>query len=204
MFGIYTFMDWGGNPRIMRAETIHKKVIEDSKKSNYNWIASATDLICICDKKDFPIEYAIDIKIAILNCFATLINSEKESRGKATDINAVYHAYNSLYGIENENVIDARKNFLKGFLKKITLESLLFLVYDTKSYSKIYCEWCEKKVNELISIKEINFPSIKVVLMKEFKTLLNNKQKEGVLQPVQLVDYIDEIKENQLVLKKQK
>ena len=117
-----------------------KKVIEASKKSNYNWIASATDLIYICNKKDLPIEYAIDIKVAILNCFATLINSENESRGKETDIYAVYHAYNSLYGVENENAIVARKNFLRGFLRKIIFESLCFLAYDTVSYSKIFRE----------------------------------------------------------------
>jgi len=204
MFGLYTFMDWSGTPRTMRATTIHKKVLEASKKSNYNWITSATDLIYICNKKGFPIEYAIDIKVAILNCFATLINSEKESRGKETDIYAVYHAYNSLYVVENENVITARKNFIRGFLRKITLESLSFLAYDTESYSKIYREWCERKSDELISIKEINFPAIKVLLIQDFKTLLNSKQKEGVLQPVQLVDYIDEIIEKPTVLKKTK
>lgn len=202
MFGLYTFMDWSGTPRTMRATTIHKKVIEASKKSNYNWIASATDLVDICNKKDFPMEYAIDIKVAILNCFAALINSENESKGKETDIYAVYQAYNSLYGIENENILAARNNFLRGFLRKITLESLSFLAYDIESYFKIYREWSGKKVNELLSIKDINFAAIKNLLTQEFETYLNTKVKEGILQPLQLVDYIDETNENQMILKK--
>ena len=62
MFGLYSFLDWNGNPRTMRASTIHKKVLEASKKSNYGWIASATDLINVCSKKNFPVEYCKFVK----------------------------------------------------------------------------------------------------------------------------------------------
>ena len=41
----------------MTAKELYNRVMEDSK-SNYNWIASATDLINVCNKKNFPEEKA--------------------------------------------------------------------------------------------------------------------------------------------------
>ena len=203
MFGLYNFIDWNGNPRTMHAKTIHRKVMEASKNSNYNWIASATELIYLCDKKDFPLEYAIDIKVAVLNCFATLINSENDqSRSEETDIYAVYYAYNSLYDVKYEKAIEARMNFLQSYLKSITVNSLLFLTYDIKNYTNIFYEWQDIKIKELISLKELNFDTIKPLLINDFKALLKSKVKEGSLKSMELVGYVDEVKENKLVLKK--
>lgn len=181
MFGLYSFLDWNGEPRIMRASTIHKKVLESSKKSNYGWIASATDLITVCSKKNFPVEYAIDIKSAVLNCFSVLINSEDDtSKSKKTDIHAVYYAYNSLFGIENENAVNARKNFLNGFLHRIRWNSWQFMFHQGNSFNNVCKEWQNTKFNELIIMENLNFDELKKSLEEDFRKLIKKAEQAGV------------------------
>lgn len=181
MFGIYTFIDWSGTPRTMRASTIHKKVIEASKKSNYNWIASATDLIYVCTKKNFPIEYSIDIKIAVLNCFSSLINSEEDtSYGKKTDIEAVYYAYNSLFDIKKEKVIKARINFLNSFLFRVRRDSWQFMFHHGDSFKKVCTDWQNTKLKELISIKNLDFNKVKDLLEEDFRNVIKIAEEKGI------------------------
>lgn len=181
MFELYTFNDWNGNLRIMLASTIHKKVIEDSKQSNYNWIAPAKELINVCTKKNFPIEYSIDIMAAILNCFASLINIDDDtSYCKNTDIQAVYYAYNSLFDVKNETAIKARINFLNGFLSRICWNSWQFLFHQGDSFTKVCNDWQTAKLNELILIKDLNFDKIKVSLEKDFINVIKEAEKNGV------------------------
>lgn len=182
MFGLYLLEDWNGSLRLMRASKIHKKVMDKSQKSNYNWIASATDLISVCEKKKFPQQYSVDIKIAVLNCFSQLINSDNHStRRKKTDLDAVYYAYNSLYEIQEEKAIKARTNFLNAFLLHITLCRYTFL-FRGKSYHKYCAEWRNKKFNELFSKADINFPYLKTILEKEFQDAIDLAEKEGIFR----------------------
>lgn len=181
MLGLYTFIDWNGNLRTMRASTIHKKVMEASKKSNHNWIAPATDLIYVCTKKNFPVEYSIDIKAAVLNCFASLINSDDDtSYHKKTDIKAVYYAYNSLFGIENETAVKARINFLNGFLLKMRLNSWQFVFHRGDSFTKVCNDWQTAKLNELILIENLNFDKIKDSLEKDFRNVIKVAEENGI------------------------
>lgn len=172
MFRLYAFKDRNGKTRIMRAATIHKKVMEDSFKSRYNWIASVTNLISVCTEKDFPINYAINIKVVILNCFAGLIIRENPQRQK-TDIESVYYAYNSLFGITDEKVINARKNFLNGFLANIYWQALQSNL-NNKSFERFCRNWQEEMLKKLIVIESINFNNIKITLKEGFKNTLQS------------------------------
>ena len=181
MLGLYTFIDWNGTPRIMRASTIHKKVVDASKKSNYNWITSATDLIYVCTKKNFPVEYAINIKSAVLNCFAVLINSnDYTTKGKKTDIRAVHYAYNSLFGVKNETAIKARRNFLNGFLLNIRLYASAFMFRHGDSFTKVCNDWQATKLNELISVENLNFDEIKEELEEDFIKVIKEAEINGI------------------------
>lgn len=183
MFGLYTFMDWHGNFRTMRASTIHKKVGEASRQSNYNWIASATDLINVCNKKGFPIEYSIEIKSTILNCYATLITCEDDTtRRKKTDLKAVYYAYNSLYGIINEKAINARINFLNGFLSKICWNPWQFLIYRGESFLKVCNEWQNSKLKELINLDYINFDEMETLLEEDLAKTIKEAKEAGLFK----------------------
>ena len=112
----YDFTGWRGTRYSLTAKELYKRVLEDSQL-DYDWIASATELVRVCDDPLFPEMYAVAIKILILNCYANLeLQQERPSSGKSTDKKAVYSCYQSLPG-EDETVIKV-KNKQKGHYSK--------------------------------------------------------------------------------------
>lgn len=64
----YNVKGWYGDTYLLTAKALYKRVLEDSK-SDYNWIASATELVRVCNDPEFPEVYAVGIKLIILNWF---------------------------------------------------------------------------------------------------------------------------------------
>lgn len=199
MFNLYILEDWCGTPHIMSSSKIHKRVMDDSSKSNYNWIASATDLINVCNKKNFPEEKANDIKAAILNCYSSLMCSEDDySRRKKTDLNAVYFAYNSLYGVEDEKVIQARTRFLKSFLSLVTRSSFLFIAHHGENFRNARKEWINHKFNNLFAQEQIEFASLFSLLKNDFRKKIEQLEESGLfdeedrIEQERFIGYIDE------------
>lgn len=62
----YTVVGWHNERYFMTAKQLCERVLTDSK-SDYNWIASAAELVRVCTQPSFPQEYAQAIEIAILN-----------------------------------------------------------------------------------------------------------------------------------------
>lgn len=183
MFGLYSFLDWNGSVRVMRASSIHKRVMNDSKKSNFGWIASASDLVYVCSKENFPKYYAVDIMAAILNCFSVLINSDNiDLITKETDIKAVYYAYNSLFNCDSKIGEEARKTFLTSFLTKITWETHLFLAHRGNTFMEVTAKWQEDKFNELINVENLNFETLKQKLTYDYIATIKNAEKEGLFE----------------------
>jgi len=120
MSRLYFIIDRDGFIHLISAEKLHKKIMEQSKESNYNFIAPITDLVRVCDKKSFPKEYALDIKLAILNSFSELFQKYNHRHILESDLESVYRLYNSLFSITDERVINARYNFLKIYLTEVT------------------------------------------------------------------------------------
>lgn len=199
MFNLYILEDWCGTPHIMSSSKIHKIVMDDSSKSNYNWIASATDLINVCNKKKFPEEKANDIKAAILNCYSSLMWSEDDySRRKKTDLNAVYFAYNSLYGVEDEKVIQARTRFLKSFLSLVTRSSFLFIAHHGENFRNARKEWINHKFNNLFAQEQIEFASLFSLLKNDFRKKIEQLEESGLfdeedkIEQERFIGYTDE------------
>ena len=101
-----------GDTYSLTAKQLYERILDDSK-SDYNWIASASELVRICKKTSFPAEYALAIKCAILNCF-TNIEHRANCGGdryidKPADQEAVQECYNSLYQVEDEKAISGTK-----------------------------------------------------------------------------------------------
>ena len=96
-------IDHYDNMHKMTAKELCQRIKEDSK-SDYNWIAPARHLVRICKSPKFPVEYAIIIKSAILNCFANIewrANfSGVRHRLNIEDEEAVEYCYNSMFGID--------------------------------------------------------------------------------------------------------
>jgi len=62
----FRIKSWSGKIHRMTAQQLYERILKDSK-SNYNWIASATELVRVCRHPDFPGKYAQEIKLAYLN-----------------------------------------------------------------------------------------------------------------------------------------
>lgn len=179
---LYLLKGWNGLSYLMSAKKIHKKVMDQCEKSNYDWIASATDLVLVCESKKFPKTYAIDIKIAILNCFSELRNDENRGGRKESDLNAVEYAFNSLYEIQDEKAIKARINFLYSFLLSIAhcQEPLNEYIIRGDLYYEYRQKWCDKKVKTLILEKDIDFYCLSQKLKKEFRDAVEFADRDGV------------------------
>lgn len=100
----YTLNTWRNGRVRVTANELYRRVKSDSK-SNYNWIASATDLVRVCKMKGFPEDIAEKIQDLILNCFAELSvrNIYKDSNQKSTDERAVWYCY---HNSKNEELKD--------------------------------------------------------------------------------------------------
>ena len=67
----YVVISHHGSMHRMTAKQLCERIKQDSK-SDYNWISPARELVRVCKLPGFPIECAIIIKVAILNCFANI------------------------------------------------------------------------------------------------------------------------------------
>ena len=181
-----------------KAKDLLYRIITDSKKSNYDWIASASELVRVCETADFPKQYAIQIKIAILNCFANLLQNENNSiRPKRTkrktditsqdDIDAVYDCYNSLFNITQAH--EVRLKFLIEVIKSCSsARSGLDLPYH---FGQTYIEkcntWIDQQVKKCISQENINFHELKEELRKKFAEAVRTDEVNGCYRDEELI-----------------
>lgn len=169
----------------LTAKALWKRVMEDASQSDYNWIASATELVKVCNEPEFPKEYAQDIKVAILNCFARLeFKKHIRSRSEPTDKEAVYYCYNSLSGID-EKVISAKTNYLLAIIKDIAFHhfsSLDIHYHAGPTYSNLREEWVKKKLFETISKNEIDFRQLIQDLHNDFDKMIKAAEEAGAFK----------------------
>ena len=176
MFGLFLVRDWYYKIHIMSANQLRDRVIEDSKKSNYNWIAPAKELLSVCNKVGFDKNCAVDIKIAILNCYADLLNYGDVSK----DIIYVYKAYNQLFG--EEKAINARELFLRAYLRKTTEGSSIFPRHPGEAFHNFNEQWKSKIINDLSHKKNINFIQLMAPLKKEYDNLVKIEETKGTFK----------------------
>lgn len=177
----YVVNGWRGKVYSFTAKELYERVMEDSK-SNYNWITSATELVKICDREEFPQEYAKEIKIAILNCFASLeIDKSVDDNFMPTDNDAVYYCYNSLFEID-EKVEKTKQNYLVAVIKSIVLNHFELPIHYGPIYKKTCNDWIKSKFDENINREKIDFKNLKIELHEDFKNIISAAEKEGVFK----------------------
>lgn len=168
----------------LTAKQIYERVMEDSK-SDYNWIASATELVRVCNESDFSEEYAKGIKIAILNCFANW-ETKKEYPGYTlpTDKAAVYSCYHSLDGTETE-VVAVKSKYLMAVIEAITLydkTQVRFPFHIGPAYTKICKEWKKSKFDDSFSKSDIDFEKLREELYEDFEKTIRKAEEEGTFK----------------------
>ena len=89
--------DWHDHRHEMTPNDLLERIRSDSK-SNYNWLAPATEIVKTISDPEFPEPIANELKGIILKCFAELLSSDRRGAQKSTDRLAVAYCYYSVYG----------------------------------------------------------------------------------------------------------
>ena len=128
---LFCFRDWNNKKRHFTAKRLYKRIMKDSK-SDYNWIASAAELVQVCERADFPKKYALEIELAILNCFANLeLKRHIPSTHANNDEASVDFCYRAIIdaNITNDPRINAVKHkYLKAIIAGVAVAVVLFSV----------------------------------------------------------------------------
>ncbi len=181
----YEVEGWNGKIHLLTAEQLYERVLEDSK-SDYNWIASATELVRVCNQKEFPEWKATVIKTIILNCFANLeLKKEWYFRRKLTDRQAVYSCYHSLQSIEDERIIEIREKYLKSVIRatiKYMGSEVRFPRHTGPCYVKVCKEWEKEKFEEWCSKEKIDFDQLKEYLYADFDETIQKAEEAGTFE----------------------
>lgn len=178
----YKITGWHGDTQVLTAKNLYERVLEDSK-SDYNWLASAAELVRVCNEPDFPEIYATNIKIIILNCFANLeLQQEKCCNRRQTDKEAVYSCYNSLPETDAA-VIKAKEKYLAAIIEGITRYSgdeERFPIHFGPAYKKTCENWKKAKLNEYVSEVKIDFNQLRERLNADFEKTIKEAEKNGI------------------------
>lgn len=179
----YQVTDRHGNTQPFTAHELYAQVLDDSRRSDYDWVASATELFRVCNSTDFPERFAVFIKTLILNCFANL-----ESRGiltsnsSTTDEEAVYSCYCSLPDTyEAISIKKVKDKYLMAVITGITRytpDSPRFPQYIGEAYMHWEEEWKKAKFDEFSSAPWINFYQLRKYLYADFDKMLETAAKE--------------------------
>lgn len=183
MLGLYRLMDWNNTPKIMRASSIKNKIEKGNKKKRKNLFAPPSEIIKVCSKKNFPKKYAKEIKILIIEFFSKTKSDEFNLFfEKEEDRQAVYSAYNSLYGIDDQKVKNTRNKFLESFLMGIERNTYLYIIHQNEIYNEIKNNWIKRKKEELENTKDLNFQDLKVILIRDLKKTIKDREEKGLLK----------------------
>lgn len=179
----YAITDWHGSVYLLTAKQLHERVLQDSQ-SDHNWIAPARELVKACKCVGFPADYAVDIKVAILNCFTNIERSANRGgdryRDHPADEEAVHYCYNSLHGVFLEDAIAARKNYLTELL----ITASLIRVFDSHyhsgpTYKTLVANWRKSRFEEYISQKEIDLKQLLATLQQNFLETVKSAEANG-------------------------
>ena len=177
----YTVRGWNHVCYQMRADELHLRVMNDSKESDYNWIASATELMRICRFKDFPEEYADDIKRAVLNCFSNLEGLPECGYKLPTDDDAIEYAYNSLLSNVPENLA-VKSKYLAAVISAVESNYFVVPIYSGETYRKFVHQWKKKWFDEYITWSYVCFKRLRVKLDYDLEDEITKLEKSGALK----------------------
>lgn len=177
MAGLFYVTDHYGNEHVMSDKALRDKIIEQSKKSNYNWLSPANELIKVCNNPKFDRIYAKDIKVAIVNCYANLLRGDCPS-----SIIYAYDAYNQLYDTNEQmidkQVLEVRKKFLKAFIRRNIFWNKHFWNID-ETFWKAKNKWIDDTAEELLKVRWIEFASIGEDLVSDFEKYIDEEMNKG-------------------------
>lgn len=179
----FVVTDHYGGTHSLTAKQLYERIVQDSKY-DYNWIAPARELVRICKKTSFPAEYALAIKIAILNCFANIEHQANCGGDRymddPEDEKAVQYCYNSLYGIDTEEAVSARKRYLTEMINTATYVRIFSSLYHPgPTFRKLREDFIKSKFEEYISQEKIDFKQLLETLNSNFSEIIMTAEANG-------------------------
>ncbi len=182
----YMVTGHNGEIQSLTAKQLYERVLNDCK-SDFNRIVSANEILRICKKTSFPAEYALAIKCAILNSFANIEHRANCGGGRnivePADQEAVQECYNSLYGVEEQEAVFARKRYL--YERIANASNFRFkdtLYHPGRTFVKLQKDWNKSKAQEYISQEKIDFKQLVEVLHKEFVEIIKKAEVDGAFE----------------------
>ena len=168
---------------VLTAKELYDRIMYESSKSNYNWTASAPELVRVITLPTFPRNYATEIKLAILNCFAELeLQKEFPGRGTDRDDEAVNFCYNSLTQT-NYKTIAVKRKYLLAVIRGVIKYHFRVLEFDHygPTYNAIRDKWENSKFEKYDPRKgkEINFEKLREELHEDFDKTMKTAEAEG-------------------------
>ena len=172
-----------GGMYLLTAKQLYERIMQDSK-FDYNWIAPARELVRICKKSSFPTKYSIAIKIAILNCFANIEHKANCGGDRyiddPADEEAVQYCYNSLYGIDTEEAVSARKRYLTEMINTASYVRIFSSLYHPgPTFRNLREDFVKSKFEEYISQEKIDFKPLVETLRSSFSKIIETAEANG-------------------------
>lgn len=129
-------------------------LVKIDSRRDYDWFASASELVRICKLSDFPQDVAILIEAAILNCYANIENSVQMYPEENYNVT---FCYNSL--IEKTDYAKLRKKYISSILDSIIKYGIsidLKKRHFGKTYEDMCVDWKSRKLHFVYSEQRIN------------------------------------------------
>lgn len=188
---MFCLKDWKGRKRYFTAKGLYKRVMRDSK-SDYDWITSATELVQVCERADFPKKYALEIELAILNCFANLeLKRHIPSTHANNDQASVDFCYRAIIdaNITNDPRINAVKHkYLKAIIAGVVKYELTkgAMLRRTASYGPTYCKICEvwqkERFEEYKDVYLASAYELRLALAESFNHTIKAAEESGIFE----------------------
>lgn len=177
MIGLFKIKDWDEKEHLMTDKELRNLIIKQSKKSNYNWLAPADELIKVCNNPEFNKDYAKDIKVAIVKCYETFLKGDCPG-----NIIYAFDAYNQLYdtaeNMVDKQVLEVRKKFLETFIRRNIIWNKHFGNID-ETFRKAKDKWVDDTAEKLLKVKQVSFDSLKDDLVSDFKKYIDEEMDKG-------------------------
>lgn len=168
--------DWNGDSHEMTPERLLDRIRDDSK-SNFNWLAPATEIVRTISDPEFPEPIANELKCIVLKCFAELLVSNQYGHEKSTDQLAVAYCYYSVHGKAGKKIKRLyRKNLVESVVRDFTLTSS----HIRGEEWRMFCEaWKEDLLQNFPERIGVDFMRFGAKVVADYQKALESADRDG-------------------------
>lgn len=169
--------DWNDNRHEMTPDELLERIRNDSK-SDWNWLAPATEIIKTISDPEFPEPIANELKGIILKCSARLLLSDMGGTKKGTDQLAAAYCYYSIHGKAGKRL---KRLYRKNLLRSIVKYSYWVRPYNVNGEEwRAFCNgWIKDTLQCFTKHSGVDFMRFEANLKTVFKKSIEHADKTG-------------------------